>query len=88
MALTKALDCFHGQVLSFENTQSAQLAEERTLRDLTSSGSLKKNSFLKRKLVLYFTKILLNLVRIASNQILNNNWCNRLLIGLVQLLVN
>ena len=39
------------------------LARGRMLRDLTSSGSLKKSSFFKKKFVLFLTKILLNVVK-------------------------
>ena len=36
------------------------LARGRMLRDSTSSGSLKKSSFFKKKFALFLTKILLN----------------------------
>ena len=44
MALTKVLNCSHGQALSFEYSQKVQLAEGRALREFTSSGSVKARS--------------------------------------------
>ena len=59
MAPTKVLNCSHGQALSFEYSQKVQLAEVPALREITSSGSLKKSSFFKKNFVLYLTIILL-----------------------------
>ena len=58
MAPTKVLNCSHGQALSFEYSRQEQLTEGRALREFTPSGSLKKSSFFKKKIVLYLTKIL------------------------------
>ena len=62
MAPTKVLNCSHGQALSSEYSQYVQLAEGRALRKFTPSGSLKKSSFFKNKIVLYLTKILLSMI--------------------------
>ena len=59
MVSSKVLNCSHGQALSFEHSQKKQLAEGRTLREFTPSGSLKKSSFFKKNSVLYPTIILL-----------------------------
>ena len=57
MAPSKVLNCSHGQALSFEHSQYEQLAEGRARREFTNSGSLKKSSFFKKKIVLYPTII-------------------------------
>ena len=69
MAPTKVLNCFHGQALSFEYSQYVQLAEVRALREITSSGSLKKSSFFKKNFVLYLTIILLIVLAIRMSNV-------------------
>ena len=62
MAPTNALNCSHGQALSFECSRRVQLAEGRALHEFTPSGSLTKSSFFKKNFVLYLTIILLHVL--------------------------
>ena len=59
MAPTKVLNCSHGQALSFEHIQWVQLAEGRALHEFTPSESLKRKAHSLKQIVLYPTKILL-----------------------------